>query len=132
VSQENVEIVRRALDAYGRRDVDAMRTLNHAELELDWSASRGSLAGVYRGFEEALRFYAEYYEVFEATVVKSDRFVATGDLVVVPNVAHQRGRDGIEVTARSTLVFAVHNRQITHICLYQNEDDALKAAGLEE
>jgi ketosteroid isomerase-like protein len=132
VSQENVEIVRRALDAYGRRDVDALRTLNHPELELDWSASRGPLAGVYRGFEEALRFYAEYYEVFEATVVKSDRFVGTGDLVVVPNVAHQLGRDGIEVTARSTLVFAVHDRHITHICLYQNEDEALKAVGLEE
>lgn len=131
MSKENVEIVRRSLEAYSRRDVDALRTLNHPELELDWSASRGSLAGVYRGFEEALRFYAEYYEVFEATVIKPDGFVETGDLVVVPNVAHQRGRDGIEVTARSTLVFAVHNRQITRICLYQNEDEALTAVGLE-
>jgi ketosteroid isomerase-like protein len=132
VSQENVEIVRRSLDAYSRRDVDALRTLNHPDLELDWSASVGSLAGVYRGFDEALRFYAEYYEAFEATVVEPDRFVETGDLVVVPNVAHQRGRDGIEVAARSTLVFAVHNRLVTRICLYQDEDEALKAVGLAE
>jgi len=132
MSQENVEIVRRSLDAYCRHDVDTLRMLNHPELELDWSASRGSLAGVYRGFDEALRFYVEYYEVFEATVVEPDRFVESGDLVVVPNVVHQLGRDGIEVSARSTIVFAVHNRQITRICLYQHEDEALKAAGLEE
>ena len=132
MSQENVEIVRQSLDAYSRRDIDAMRTLNHPDLELDWSASVGSLAGVYRGLDEALRFYAEYYETFEATVIKPDRFIETGDLVVVPNVAHQRGRDGIEVSARSTLVFAVHNRLITRICLYQDEDEALKAVGLEE
>jgi len=132
VSQENVEIVRQSLDAYSRRDIDALRTLNHPDLELDWSASVGSLAGVYRGLDEALRFYAEYYETFEATVIKPDRFIETGDLVVVPNVAHQRGRDGIEVSARSTLVFAVHNRLITRICLYQDEDEALKAVGLAE
>ena len=127
-----MEIVRQSLDAYCRRDIDALRTLNHPDLELDWSASVGSLAGVYRGLDEALRFYAEYYETFEATVIKPDRFIETGDLVVVPNVAHQRGRDGIEVSARSTLVFAVHNHQITRICLYQDENEALKAVGLAD
>jgi ketosteroid isomerase-like protein len=132
MSRENVDVVRQSLDAYGRRDIEAMRALNHPDLELDWSASVGSLAGVYRGFDEALRFYAEYYETFEATVIAPDRFVDTGDLVVVPNVAYQRGRDGIEVSARSTLVFAVHNRKITRICLYQDEDEALKAVGLAE
>jgi ketosteroid isomerase-like protein len=131
MSQENVEIVRRSLDAYSRRDIESLRTLNHPDLELDWSASRGSLAGVYRGFEDALRFYTEYYETFAASAIEPDRFVEAGDLVVVPNVVRQRGRDGIEVTARSTLVFAVHNRQITRICLYQDENEALKAVGLE-
>jgi len=132
LSQENAEIVRRALDAYGRRDVHALRTLHHRDFELDWSASRGSLAGVYRGIEDALRFWTEYYEAFEAIVVEPDRFIETGDLVVVPNVAHLRGRDGIEVTTRSTLVYSVHDRQITRICLYQDEGEALKAVGLEE
>jgi ketosteroid isomerase-like protein len=132
VSQENVEIVRQSLDAYGRRDIEALRTLNHPDMQLDWSASVGSLAGVYQGFDEALRFYAEYYETFEKTVIEPERFIDTGDLVVVTSVAYQRGRDGVEVSARSTLVFAVHNRLITRICLYQEEDEALKAVGLAE
>ena len=52
--------------------------------------------------------------------------------MVVPNIAYQRGRDGIEVSAPSTFVFTGHNRQITDISLYQNEDEALNAVELEE
>ena len=132
MSQGNVEVVRQSLDAYGRRDIDALRALNHPALELDWSASGGWLAGVYRGFDEALRFYAEYYEAFEETVIEPERFIDTGEAVVVPNVAHQRGRDGIEVSARSTLVFKVRNRKIIRLCLDQETEEAFKAVGLEE
>jgi ketosteroid isomerase-like protein len=132
MSQENVEIVRQSLDAYGRRDIEALRALNHPDLELDWSASRGSLAGVYRGFEDALRFYTEYYEAFQETVIEPYRFIDAGEAVVVPNIAHQRGRDGIEVSARSALVFTVHHRKFIRLCLYQETEQALKAVGLEE
>jgi len=47
-------------------------------------------------------------------------------------VAHQRGRDGIEVTASSALVFTVREHRIARICLYQETAEALKAVGLEE
>jgi ketosteroid isomerase-like protein len=132
VPEANVEIVRQAIAAYGRRDIDALRTLTHPSLELDWTASMGSLAGVYRGFDEVVRFYGEYYEIFESIVVEPERFIETGDEVVVPNVAYQRGRDGITTSARSTLVFTVHDRRIARVCLYQEEDEALKAVRREE
>ena len=134
MSRENVEIVRRSLEAFSRRDVETMRALNDPGLELDWSESKSWLAGIYRGFDEALRFYEGYYEAFEEIVFVADSFIDAGKFVVVPNVAHQRGRDGIEVSARSTLVFTVRDRKITRICLYQEHDHerALKAAGLEE
>jgi ketosteroid isomerase-like protein len=100
---ENVEIVRRSLDAYARRDEAALREIVDVEFELDWSRSIGWLAGVYRGIDEALRFYAGYFEAFREIVVKPDCFIHSGDLVVVPNEALQRGRGGIEVSARSCL-----------------------------
>lgn len=127
----NVEIVRRSLDAFAQRDVDTMRALNAPDLVLDWSASVGWLAGVYRGFDDALRFYEGYFEAFQTTVIVADRYIETGDSVVVPNVAHQRGRDGIEVSARGTFVFTLRNRKITRICLYQETAEALRALGLE-
>ena len=132
MSQENVEIVRRSLDAYSRRDIDALRALNDPGLELDWSASGGSLAGVYRGFDEALRFYEGYFQAFEATVIEPDHFIETDESVVVPNVAHQRGRDGIEVSARGTFVFTLRDQKIIRIRLYQKTDEALRAVGLVE
>ncbi len=132
MSQENVEVVEQALDAYTRRDVEALRALADPNMELDWSASRGWLADVYRGIDEALRFYAGYFEAFDEIVIVPDRLIETGDSVVVPNVAHQRGRDGVEVSARSTLVFTVRNRKITRICLYQETEAALNAVGLAE
>lgn len=130
MSRQNVELVEQALDAYHRRDIEAMRALNHPDMELDWSASRGFQAGVYRGFDEALRFYREYFEVFHEITFESLSFIEARDSVVVPNVAHQRGRDGIEVTARSTLVFTVRDHRIARICLYQETAQALKAVGL--
>ena len=132
MSQENVEIVRQAIVAYGRRDLDALRLFAHPNAELDWSASSSSLARIYRGFDDAVHFYREYYEIFESTVVEPEEFIETGDLVIVPNTAYQRGRDGITTSARSTLVFAVHNQRITRICLYQETGEALKAVGLAE
>ncbi len=60
-----------------------------------------------------------------------DRLIEVRDAVVVPNVAHQRGRDGIEVSARSTLVFTFAGEKIARICLYQQTDQALAAVGLD-
>jgi ketosteroid isomerase-like protein len=130
MSQENVDVVRQALDAYTQRNIGALRSLADPDMELDWSASRGWLAGVYRGIDEALRFYSGYFEAFDEIVIKPDSFIEAGDSVVVPNVAYQRGRDGIDVSARSTLVFTLGSRRITRICLYQETEEALKAVGL--
>jgi ketosteroid isomerase-like protein len=132
MSQENVELVEQSLDAYRRRDIEALRGANHPDMELDWSASRGFQAGVYRGFDEALRFYREYFAVFEEIIFESLSFIEAGDSVVVPNVARVRSRDGIEVTARSALVFTVRDHRIARVCLHQETAQALKAVGLEE
>jgi ketosteroid isomerase-like protein len=132
VSREDVEVVRQSLDAFSRRDVNALRAVDDPDLELDWSRSAGWLAGVYRGFDAALRFYEGYFQAFQQVVIKPDRFIDIGEFVVVPNVAHQLGRDGIEVSARSTLVFEVRDGKIIRICLYQETEEALKAVGLEE
>jgi ketosteroid isomerase-like protein len=132
MSQENVDVVSRSLDAYSRRDIKTLREIIDPDLELDWSASLGELAGVHRGIDAVLHFYSEWYEMFDMTVIEPERFVEMGDSVVVPNVARLRGREDIEVSARSAFVFTVRNCRITHIRLYQETREALKAVGLAE
>jgi len=61
-----------------------------------------------------------------------ERFIDAGESVVVPNMVHIRGRDGIEVSARSAIVFTFRSHRITRMCLYQETEQALKAVGLEE
>jgi hypothetical protein len=76
--------------------------------------------------------YTDSFDAWEDGVIEPDCFIDAGESVVVPDVARQRGRDGIEVSARSTLVFTVRSRRIARICLYQETDQALKAVGLRE
>jgi ketosteroid isomerase-like protein len=129
MSEENVELVRRSIAAYNRRDFEALRALNAPDMEVDWSASRGLQAGIYQGREEVLRFYESFLEMFEKVDIEPERFIESGDSVVVPNAAQIRGRDGIETVARSALVFELRGGLIARICLYQETREALEAVG---
>jgi ketosteroid isomerase-like protein len=132
MSQENVEPVRRHNDAWNRRDLMAWLATFHSNSEIDWSRSRGPLKGVYRGHGELKTFWGEFWSTFEDVQVEMHDFTEVGSEVVVPNTAHLRGREGIEVTARSVLVFKVENGQIARLRLFQERADALKAAGLSQ
>jgi ketosteroid isomerase-like protein len=131
MSEENIEIARRSIDAYNRRDLDVLRALNHPDVELDWSASMGPDAGVYRGFEAVLRLYAGYFDAFEEIVVEPECFIDAGESVVVPNVSRSRGRNGIEVFARSTFTLTVRDGKLARVRLFQETEQALKAVGLD-
>ncbi len=93
MSQENVEIVKQAIHAHNRRDIDAILVLNDPDVEIDWSASRGVEAGIYKGMDAALSLFQAYFSVFEESLIEPDRFIDAGESVVVPNVAYvSRGR----------------------------------------
>jgi ketosteroid isomerase-like protein len=132
VSQQNVELAERCFDAYNRRDIEALRVFNDPDVELDWTASRGVEAGVYRGIDAALRFYQGYFDAFQEIIFEPERFIDAGESVVIPNLARSRGREGIEVLARSALVLTFRDHAVTRICLYQETQQALEAVGLSE
>ena len=132
MSAETIEIVRRGLDAYNRRDFDAIRALNTEDVELDWSASRGPEAGVYRGIDDVIGFYRNFLAAWQLVEIEPNDFIESGGSVVVPNTTHLRGRDGIETAARSALVFDLRDGRIARIRLYQEKREALEAVGLSE
>jgi uncharacterized protein len=132
MSAQNIDVVRRSIDAYNRRDFDALERVNHPDVELDWSASRGLQAGVYHGWEEVLGFYESFLGTFEQVRVDPERFIESGDSVVVPNSAQIRGREGIATTARSALVFELRDGRIARIRLYQETGEALAATRVRE
>ena len=126
----NVEVVAAAIDAFNRRDLETWEAVSLPDVEVDWSASRGLEAGVYRGRAEVDRFLRTF-ELFESVVVEPERFIDAGDWVIVPNSARFRGRAGIETVAWSIVRYELHGGRIARICLYQETAEALdEAAGL--
>ena len=132
MSEENIEIVRKAIEAWNRRDAPIARALWHTDAEIDWSRSQGPLKGVYRGRGEVESFRDEFWSTFEVVELETHGFTQAGSEVVVPNTAHLRGRDGIEVIAKSTFVYTVEDGQITRLRMFQERAEALEAAGLQE
>jgi ketosteroid isomerase-like protein len=132
MSEENVETVRRHTESWNRRDLTTWLDSFSSGGEIDWSRSRGPLKGVYRGHGELEIFWDAFWSTFEDVQVEMHRFTQVGSEVVVANTAHVRGRDAIEVVARSTFVFTLNNGQITCLRLFQESDEAFAAAGLRE
>ena len=48
------------------------------------------------------------------------------------NTAHMRGREGVEVAARSTSVYTIENGLISRLQMFQERAEALEAVGLSE
>jgi len=132
MSQENVEVVRRAINAFNERDVDDMVRDWDPEIEVDWSQSRGLEAGIYRGQEAVLGLWRTFLETFDRATVAPDEFIECREHVVVPNRAHFRGRSHMEVEAQSALVVTLRNGRIVKWRLYQERAEALEAVGLSE
>lgn len=131
MSHDRVEIVKAAIDACNRKDWDALLQTAAPGFELDMSRSMGPGRGVY-GLDRLRRFLEEFAESWESVRFEPHEFIEAGDLVVVPQTTHARGRDGIELVARPTLVWTVREGTIERVCLYQEREDAIDAVGLAE
>jgi ketosteroid isomerase-like protein len=132
MSQENVEVVRRAQDAWNGCDMTTWLASFRSDAEIDWSRSRGPLKGVYRGHGGLEDFWNEFWSTFDDVHVELYDIAAAGSEVVVSNTARMRGREGIEVTASSAFVWTVDDEQITRLRMFQERAEALEAAGLRE
>src|SRR6059058_155820 len=104
MSQENVEIVRRAIDAFNRRDFDAAFEDTAPGCELDMSRAVGPIHGVFR-IDQFQGVLADFAENWESLRLEPHEFIEAGDDMGVPWTLHGRGRDGIEVVTRVTLVW---------------------------
>jgi ketosteroid isomerase-like protein len=133
MSQKNVEVVQRHVEAWNRRDLGAYLATFASDAEIDWSRSRGPHKGVYRGHGEIKAFWDVWWSTFEDVQLETTHgFVEAGSEVVYSQTTHIRGREGIEVSARSTFLFTVEGGLITRFRMFDERAEALEAAGLSE
>ena len=131
MSQENVEIVKAAYDAFNREDLDAVFKDAAPGCETDFSRALGPWRGVF-GLDQIRRVVGEFRETWESARVEPHEFIEAGDLVVVPGTQHLKGRGGIEVVVRGTFVWTIRNGAVERVTMYQERQDALEDLGLSE
>ena len=129
MSQENVEIVRAAIDAHNRGDIDATFKDAAPDFEYDQTRALGIDRGVFN-LEEFQGLLSTFTDIWESFTIGADELIDAGEAVVMPFANVARGRDGIEVEARGFWVWTIRDGLIVRICLYQERQEALEAAGL--
>jgi ketosteroid isomerase-like protein len=132
MSQENVEVVLSAIEAFNRRDLATATRDTVADIEVDWSRSSGVEAGVYRGRAATWRFWSTFLDAFDPILVTPEEVLVRGESVVVVDRTRFWGRDGIEVEAHNVFVVTLRDGLIATWTMYRDRAEALKAVGLEE
>jgi ketosteroid isomerase-like protein len=132
MSQENVEIMRRSIDAWNRGD--HAEALAYYAPEVEWHTS-GEFAdqGVYRGHAGIERLWAELQEDMEELSLSLSDFRVIGDRMFAAATVRGRGKKskaGFEQPFWYAVTF--HDGLIVRVEAHLDPAEALEAAGLSE
>ena len=131
MSAENVEIVRRSMEAFASGDLDAFLAAHHPDTEWRTAADEPNPETFY-GCDGVRRFAAEINEAWADRfddVMEFKDFIDLGDWVVVPWTARLKGRrSGIEVEVSETYAVRVEEGLIVRVNEYRTTDEAIEAA----
>jgi ketosteroid isomerase-like protein len=134
MSRENVEVVRRIIDAINRGDIDAAMELASQDFEADWSNSRGLLSGVHRGRDQARASFESFLEPWASLRWEPKELVdLEDDRVLTVSEFRMRGHgSGVDVSARGASIWTIRDGEAAAVRLYQSKAEALEAGGLSE
>ena len=139
MSQENVKVVRRLIEAWNRNELDRVVPLERVVPFLDpgviFDATRRIInPKTYAGIEGIRAMLAERDEVWGEFRMEPDEFVDAGDRVVAVGRWVGKGSgSGVEVNQPMADVFTLHGGRVVRCEIgYSDRAEALKAAGLSE
>ena len=132
MSQESVEIVRAAFQAF--LGEDQKRTARLIDPEVEFHGTVGGLeeGRIAHGLPKIIEmFEAEDLEAWEERRLEPEEFIDAGDDVVVLMHEYRRGRgSGVELETDTAVVFAVRDGRVVRIQGYMDRTEALEAAGV--
>jgi ketosteroid isomerase-like protein len=132
MSQENVEIVLAAVDAWNRGDREAWMALWDEEAE--FYPLRAQLEGeAYWGHDGLERFLTEMTQEWEEVWFEIDETRDAGEQVVGIGRFRARGRaSGVDLNVPLGAFTRVRRGKIVYTRFFSEPADALEAAGLQE
>jgi uncharacterized protein len=128
MSQENVETVRRAFEAFARHDNEAIFPLYDPEVEIH----DVFLDHLYRGFDGVREFFRDWLAAWDEYSSEVGEWIDAGDHVIAAVHTWGRGKQsGVPVEQRQWHVWRLRDGKLWRLRVYATKDDALKAVGLE-
>jgi ketosteroid isomerase-like protein len=133
MSEENVELAKRVIDAFNRRDADAIFECVNPDIEwfpaVPVSFGGGALRGR-AGIESYLRDVSDTRE--EYLVLSQDFRDIDQDQVLVLSRVEGRGAGSGRFDAAMGQIFDIRDGKISRVRTYLDHREALKAVGLAE
>jgi ketosteroid isomerase-like protein len=133
MSQENVEIIRRAFEAFRANDVEAWLATISPNIKVFPNPREPGTKPHYEGREGVLEYLRNWYAGWDEYVVEPTRFIEAGDYVVV--AAREVGtakQSGVRVEEEFSHVFRLEDGQTVEWRQFGPLQEALEAVGLRE
>jgi len=132
MSQENVEVVRRGIQAFNANDWEL--ALSFYDPDVEWYPYMAAIESrLYTGRTSIRRMWDEMREQFPDFKMEPEEVEDFGDCVVVALVARGTGRaSGIESSTRFTQVWTLSKGKIIRVQGFRQRNDALRAVRQSE
>src|SRR5436190_5279108 len=133
MSNQNVELLRRVLDAYNARDIEAFIAYCDPSIELH-SAFAAVGGAVYHGLDGLRRWHRDFEDIWGDEIrAEPEAYFDLGEHTLVFHVLHGRGRhSGVEVAMPNAFVAKWRDGMIVYIEAYAHREDALTDLGVSE
>ncbi len=133
VADDNIELVRHAIDVFNAGDVDAFVDLftDDGEVETDRRFPEG---GTFSGRESVRRLIAGLHQGWQGgSAVTTKKMRRAGDSVLATLEWHATGeRSGIDVSSDWLALWTLRDGRIARLRFFYDRAEALEAAGLQE
>jgi ketosteroid isomerase-like protein len=129
----NIELVRKGIDAFNRRDFDAALAALREDVTWERFLSRAEAdTPLVRGKEELRAAWESQVEAVDLRL-EPEEFIAAGDKVIVPSRMLARGSGSeIALSAPVTWVWTIEDGLAAKVEAFESRADALGAVGLPE
>jgi ketosteroid isomerase-like protein len=138
MSQENVEVVRRILEAANRHDGAAALALYDPAVVWDQTLGpiRELMGGpnVYHGHDGLRKWFGEFYEAWADVQAEILELIDAGEQVIsITNYRATGGASGadVEISAMGGL-WTIREGKVVRAAWFRTREEALEAAGLSE
>jgi ketosteroid isomerase-like protein len=132
VSEQNLEIVQRGIEAFNERGVEGIVPMIHPDFEATTPPTLASEPDTYRGQDGVRRWFDSFDEVMDQIRWDDHRLQQVGDRVVVEFTLRARGKTtGLDFGQDAVMVWTLRDCKGIRIELFETLDEALAAATRE-